>query len=34
MKGSDHCCVINLISENEVIKLMQNVDLTEKCKTL
>ena len=30
MKGSDYCCIISLISENEAIKLMQNADQTEK----
>ena len=29
-KGSDDHCIINLISKNEAIKLMQNADLTEK----
>ena len=29
-KGSDYCCIINLISKNEAINLLQNVDLTEK----
>ena len=30
MKRSDYCCIVSLISKNEVINLMQNVDLTEK----
>ena len=30
IKGSDYCCIISLISKNEVINLMQNADLTEK----
>ena len=34
IKGSDYHCVISLISKNEAIKLMQNVDLTEKTGTL
>ena len=34
MKGSDYHCIISLISKNEVIILMQNVDLTEKSGTL
>ena len=29
IKGSDYCCIISLISKNEVINLMQNADLTE-----
>ena len=34
IKGSDYCCIISLISKNEAINLMQNVDLTEKSGTL
>ena len=34
INGSDYCCVISLISKNEVINLMQNADLTEKSGTL
>ena len=34
IKDSDYCCIISLISKNEFINLMQNADLTEKCKTL
>ena len=34
VKDSDYCCVISLISKNEVINLMQNADLTEKSRTL
>ena len=30
IKGSDYHFIINLISKNEAIKLMQNADLTEK----
>ena len=30
IKGSDYRCIISLISQNEVVKLMQNADLTEK----
>ena len=33
-KGSDYCCIISLISKNEAINLMQNVDFTEKNGTL
>ena len=29
-KGSDYCCIIRLISNNEGINLMQNADLTKK----
>ena len=34
IKSSDYCCIISLISKNEVIKLLQNADLTEKSRTL
>ena len=34
IKGSDSRCIIGLISKNEAINLMQNVDLTEKSVTL
>ena len=34
IKGSDHRCVTSLISKNEAITLMPNVDLTEKSGTL
>ena len=34
IKGSDYRCIINLISKNEAINLMQNTDLTEKSGTL
>ena len=34
IKGSDYCCIISLVSKNEVIKLMQFADLTEKRTTL
>ena len=30
IKVSDYCCIINLISKNEAIDLMQNADLTRK----
>ena len=30
IKVSDYCEIISLISKNEVIKSMQNADLTEK----
>ena len=29
IKGSDYCSIINLISNNEAINLLQNADLTE-----
>ena len=32
--GSDHCCIISLISKNKAINLNQNADLTEKSGTL
>ena len=34
IKGSDYRCIISLISKNEAINLMQNVDSTEKIGTL
>ena len=34
IKGSDHCCIISLISKNEAINLLKNADLTEKGGTL
>ena len=34
IKGSDYCCIISLISENEAVNLMQNDDLTENSKIL
>ena len=34
VKGSDYYCIISLICKNEVIKLLQNADLTEKSETL
>ena len=34
IKGSDYHCIINLISKNEAINLMQNSHLTEKSGTL
>ena len=30
IKGTDYCCIISLISNNEAINLFQNADLTEK----
>ena len=30
IKGTDHCCIISLISKDEAINLLQNADLTEK----
>ena len=30
IKGSDYYCIISLISKNEAMILMQNVDLTKK----
>ena len=34
VKGSDYRRIISLISKNEAINLMQNVDLTKKSGTL
>ena len=33
-KGSDHCCIVSLISKNKAINLLQNADLIEKVGTL
>ena len=30
----DYCCIITGISKSEAIKLFQNIDLTEKSRTL
>ena len=29
VKGSDYCCITNLINKNEAINLMQNADFTK-----
>ena len=34
IKGSDYHCIVNLISKNEAINLMQDDDLTKKSRTL
>ena len=34
IEGSDFRCIISLISKNEPINLMQNIDLTEKSRAL
>ena len=34
IKGSDYCCIISGISKSEAIKLLQNIDITEKNGTL
>ena len=34
IKGSDYHCIISLISKNQAINLMQNVDLAKKSGTL
>ena len=34
IKGTDHCCIISLISKDEAINLLQDADLTEKSGTL
>ena len=33
IKNTDYCCIINGISKREAIKLLQNIDLTEKSRT-
>ena len=33
IKGSDHGCIISLISKNEAMNLLQSADLTEKSET-
>ena len=34
IKGSDYCCIISGISKCEPIKLLKNIDMTEKSGTL
>ena len=34
IKNADYCCIINRISKFEAIKLLQNIDLTDKSGTL
>ena len=34
IKGSDYHCIISMISKNDTINLLQNVDLAEKTGTL
>ena len=34
IKGSSYCCIIIGISKSKAIKLLQNIDLTEKSGTL
>ena len=34
IKGSDYCCIISLVSKNEVVNLLQNADLTKSAGTL
>ena len=34
IKGSNYCCVISGISKSEGINLIQNIDVTEKSRTL
>ena len=33
IKGSDYCCIVSLISKNEVINILRNADLIEKSGT-
>ena len=30
IKSTDYCCIISVLSKSEAIKVMQNIDLTEK----
>ena len=34
IKNADYSCIISGISKSEAIKLLQNIDLTEKSETL
>ena len=34
IKGSDYCCIISRISKGGAVKLLKNIDMTEKTKTL
>ena len=34
IKNADYCCIVSGISKRDTIKLMQNIDSTEKSKTL
>ena len=34
IKGSDYCCIISRISKSGAVKLLKNIDMTEKTKTL
>ena len=34
IKNADYCCIVTGISKSEAIKLLQNIDLTEKSGTL
>ena len=34
IKSADYCCIISEISKSKAIKLLKNIDLTEKSKTL
>ena len=33
IKDTDYCCIVSGISQNKAMKLMQNIDLNEKCGT-
>ena len=33
IKNADYCCIINVISKREAIKLLQNIVLTGKIRT-
>ena len=34
IKSADYCCIISEISKSKAIKLLKNIDLTEKIETL
>ena len=34
VKNADYCCIISGITKNEAIKLLKDIDLTEKSGTL
>ena len=34
IKGADYCCIISGINKSEATNLMQNINLTEKSRTL
>ena len=34
IKGSDYCCIFSRISNKLAVKLLKNIDMTEKTRTL